>query len=103
RGREFVMKDMYSCSTDAEQHEAFYQEAMDAYTRVFDRLGFGEDTFITFAAGGAFTEFSHEFQTICEAGEDVIFVNRAKNIAINEEVLTDETMAKLGVTRDELE
>ncbi len=103
RGREFVMKDMYSCSTDEAQHEAFYQATMDAYTRVFDRLGFGEDTFITFAAGGAFTEFSHEFQTICEAGEDVIYINRAKNIAINEEVLNDATMAKLGVTRDELE
>jgi prolyl-tRNA synthetase len=72
RGREFVMKDMYSCSADAEQHEAFYQAAIEAYKRVYDRLGIGKDTYITFASGGAFTQFSHEFQTICDAGEDVI-------------------------------
>lgn len=103
RGREFVMKDMYSVSRDAEQHEKFYNDTSDAYKRVFDRLGIGEDTFVTFASGGAFTKFSHEFQTICDAGEDVIYLNREKGIALNEEVLTDETLADLGVTRDELE
>jgi len=72
RGREFVMKDMYSCATDAEQHELFYQSCIEAYKRVFDRLGIGESTFVTYASGGAFTQFSHEFQTICDAGEDVI-------------------------------
>lgn len=72
RGREFVMKDMYSCSIDADQHDKFYQDVADAYLRIFERLGLGDDTHITFASGGAFTKFSHEFQTICEAGEDVI-------------------------------
>jgi prolyl-tRNA synthetase len=103
RGREFVMKDMYSFSLDEQQHEKFYNETIEAYKRVFERLGVGDDTFITFATGGAFTEFSHEFQTICEAGEDVIYINREKDIAINEEVITDETLKKLNVTRDELE
>jgi prolyl-tRNA synthetase len=103
RGREFVMKDMYSYSTDAEQHEKFYQKTIDAYKKVFDRLGVGEDTFVTFAAGGAFTEFSHEFQTICEAGEDVIYINREKNIAINEEVLNEKTLKDLNISREELE
>lgn len=102
RGREFVMKDMYSLSTDAEQHETFYQATIEAYKKVYDRLGLGADTYITFASGGAFTQFSHEFQTICEAGEDIIYVNREKGIAVNEEVLNDETLATLGVTRDEL-
>jgi prolyl-tRNA synthetase len=102
RGREFVMKDMYSLSTDADQHEKFYQATIGAYKKVYDRLGLGEDTYVTFASGGAFTQFSHEFQTICEAGEDVIYVNREKGIAVNEEVLNDETLATLGVTRDEL-
>jgi len=103
RGREFVMKDMYSCSLDAEQHEAFYQACIEAYKRVYDRLGIGEDTYVTFASGGAFTQFSHEFQTICDAGEDVIYLHREKNIALNEEVLDDENLAKLGVKREELE
>ncbi len=103
RGREFVMKDMYSCSATAEQHEVFYQAAIEAYKRVYDRLGIGADTYVTFASGGAFTQFSHEFQTICDAGEDVIYLHREKNIALNEEVMDDENLAKLGLKREELE
>jgi prolyl-tRNA synthetase len=103
RGREFVMKDMYSCSLDAEVHEKFYQATIEAYKRVYDRIGIGADTYVTFASGGAFTKFSHEFQTVCEAGEDFIYLHRGKNIAINEEVLNDETLTNLGVTKDELE
>lgn len=103
RGREFVMKDMYSCSVDEEQHEKFYKECIEAYNRVFERLGIGEDTFVTFADGGAFTQFSHEFQTICDAGEDTVYINREKNIAVNEEVVNDDNLEQFGVTRDELE
>ncbi len=102
RGREFVMKDMYSFCADKESHEAYYESTKPAYMKIYERLGIGADTFITFAAGGAFTQFSHEFQTICEAGEDITYINREKNIAINAEVLTDETLQSLGVTRDEL-
>jgi prolyl-tRNA synthetase len=102
RGREFVMKDMYSFAADEESHMAYYESTKPAYMKVFDRLGIGTDTFVTFAAGGAFTKFSHEFQTICEAGEDVTYINREKGIAINEEVLNDETLSSLGVTREEL-
>jgi len=103
RGREFVMKDMYSCSIDEKQHEAFYQATIEAYKRVFDRLGIGKDTYVTFASGGAFTKFSHEFQTICEAGEDVIYLHREKNIAVNEEVSDDETLKGLGIKKEDLE
>ncbi len=103
RGREFVMKDMYSCSVDAEQHEKFYQATIEAYKKVFERVGVGEDTYFTFASGGAFTQFSHEFQTICEAGEDIVYLHRGKNIAINEEVLNDENLKQFGINRDELE
>ncbi len=102
RGREFVMKDAYSCSINAEQHEQYYQASIEAYMRVFKRLGIGDDTYVTFASGGAFTQFSHEFQTVCEAGEDITYINAEKNIAINEEVLDDKTLKDLGVTRDEL-
>ena len=103
RGREFIMKDMYSISLDATQHEEFYQATIEAYKRVFDRLGIGKETYVTFASGGAFTQFSHEFQTICDAGEDIIYLHRGKNIAVNEEVLNEESLKKLGITRDELE
>jgi prolyl-tRNA synthetase len=103
RGREFVMKDMYSMCTDVAQHDAYYDSVKDAYMRVYDRVGIGQDTYVTYASGGAFTKFSHEFQTVCDAGEDVIYLHRSKNIAINEEVLDDENLANLGITRDELE
>jgi prolyl-tRNA synthetase len=103
RGREFVMKDMYSFAINEDDHTKFYNETIDAYMRVFERVGIAKDTFVTFASGGAFTQFSHEFQTIAENGEDKIYINRDKNIAINEEVLNDETLTKLGITRAELE
>ncbi len=103
RGREFLMKDMYTVAADAAQHDAYYDKVKQAYVRIFERLGIGNDTYVTFASGGAFTKYSHEFQTVCEAGEDTIYLHRAKNIAINEEVLDEDSLAKLGVTRDELE
>ena len=62
----------------------------------------GDDTYVTFASGGAFTKFSHEFQTITDAGEDVIYLHREKNIAVNEEVI-DDAVKELGISRDELE
>lgn len=103
RGREFLMKDMYSYSTSEEAHKAFYEKATAAYLRVFERLELGDRTFLTFASGGAFTQFSHEFQTLCDAGEDSVFVSREKKIAINKEVLTDDVLGQLGLKRDELE
>lgn len=102
RGREFVMKDMYSFHASKEDLDAYYQQVIEAYKRVYERLGIGGDTYVTFASGGAFTKFSHEFQTICDAGEDIIYLHRGKNIAINEEVI-DDAVKELGVSRDELE
>lgn len=102
RGREFIMKDMYSFCADEASHLAYYESVKPAYMNVFKRLGLGDDTFVTFAAGGAFTKFSHEFQTICEAGEDITYINKEKGIAINSEVLNEETLQSLGVTREEL-
>lgn len=102
RGREFIMKDAYTFCRGEADHDEIYEEMKRAYLRVFDRLGLGDDTYVTFAAGGAFTQFSHEFQTICEAGEDKCYINREKHVAINEEVMSDETLTELGVTRDEL-
>ncbi len=102
RGREFVMKDMYSFHANAEDLAAYYEKTIEAYKRVYARLGIGDDTYVTFASGGAFTKFSHEFQTICDAGEDIIYLHREKNIAINEEVI-DDAIKELGINRDELE
>ena len=102
RGREFVMKDMYSVHASKEDLDKYYNAAIEAYKRCYDRFGIGDETYVTFASGGAFTKFSHEFQTICDAGEDYIYLHRGKNIAVNEEVL-DEAVKELGINRSELE
>jgi prolyl-tRNA synthetase len=103
RAREFIMKDFYSYSRSPEEHQAFYDEAIKAYLRVFSKIGLSDKTYLTFASGGAFTQFSHEFQTICEAGEDTIYLDRQAGIAINEEVLSDEVVQKAGANKDNLE
>jgi prolyl-tRNA synthetase len=103
RGREFVMKDLYSYSSSDEEHQKFYDSVMQAYLKVFSRIGIGELTFTTYASGGAFTQFSHEFQTITEAGEDIIYLDRSKKLAVNKEVYNDEVLKQLGLNKDNLE
>lgn len=103
RGREFVMNDMYSFSVSDEDHQKFYDKTIDAYLKVFKRVGLGNDTFLTFASGGAFTQFSHEFQTLCDSGEDIIHLHKEKKIAINKEVFTDDVMKQLEVKKEDLE
>jgi prolyl-tRNA synthetase len=70
RGREFIMKDLYSLSRSQEEHEAFYEKISAAYMRIFTQLGIGDITYPTYASGGYFSEFSREFQTISDIGED---------------------------------
>lgn len=102
RGREFIMKDMYSIHASKEDLDAYYQAVIEAYKRCYHRFGLGDDTYVTFASGGAFTKFSHEFQTICAAGEDYIYLHRGRDLAINEEVV-DEAVRELGIDKSELE
>lgn len=102
RGREFWMKDLYSFSKDVDQHNEFYSTITEAYHRVYDRLGIGDITYKTFASGGSFSKYSHEFQTLSDVGEDIIYVHEGKKLAINEEVYNDEVLADLGVAKDEL-
>ena len=104
RGREFLMKDLYSFNVDEEAHAEFYGKAAIAYTRIFDRIGLGGHTYKTFASGGSFAKYSHEFQTVCDAGEDTIYVHKDKPMAINKEVFTDEVVRDLkwGDSAEEL-
>lgn len=103
RGREFVMKDMYSLARTQEEHLELYERAAEAYHRVYQRLGIGDITYRTAADGGIFTKrFSDEFQTLSDIGEDTIYVDEEKRLAINEEVYTDENLAKLGLDKSKL-
>lgn len=102
RTREFIMKDLYSFSADEKSHDEFYHQAEQAYKRIYDRLGIGQDTYQTFASGGVFSKYSHEFQTIVGVGEDTIYYNADKSVVLNEEVLNDEVLQEFGVKREEL-
>lgn len=102
RGKEFLMKDLYSFAKSAEENQEQYDQVRAAYIKVFERLGIGHLTYPTFASGGIFSPFSEEFQTISDAGEDTIYVHEGKGIAVNKEVMDDENLAKLGLSRDDL-
>lgn len=103
RGREFVMKDLYSFARSQEEHAELYETFATAYHKVYERLGIGDITYRTAADGGYFTDkFSDEFQTLSDIGEDTIYVDEAKKIAVNEEVMTDENLEKLGLKREDL-
>lgn len=104
RGREFLMKDMYCFTTTEEENLTFYESVIQAYMNVFKRVGLGDITYVTSASGGVFTDkFSHEFQTICEAGEDNIYVNEERKLALNEEVYNDKTLNELGLKDGDFE
>lgn len=104
RGREFVMKDMYSYSKNEEEHMDFYNKVIDAYISIFKRLGIGDITFVTSASGGVFTDkFSHEFQTISDAGEDNIYLHKNGKLALNEEIFNEETLMRMGESAENFE
>ncbi len=87
RGREFRMKDLYSFHTSEEDLKKYYEKSKVVYMGVFERLGIGKDTVIALASGGSFTDdYSHEFQTICDTGEDTLFYEKNSNTYFNKEV-----------------
>ena len=87
RGREFRMKDLYSFHTSEKDLKEYYEKSKEVYMRIFERLGIGKDTVITLASGGSFTDdYSHEFQTVCETGEDTLFLEKSTHTYYNKEV-----------------
>lgn len=102
RGREFIMKDMYSFHTTQEDFEKFYDIMKNVYKTIFRRVGIGHLTYITFASGGTFSKYSHEFQTIAPTGEDTIYIDEASGTALNKEVFNDEVLSQLNLTKEKL-
>jgi len=87
RGREFSMKDLYSFHASEEDLEEYYEQVKYAYHRVYERLGLAEVTYVTYAPGGTFSRFSHEFQVVNEVGEDTIYTCPHHNVAVNAEII----------------
>jgi len=91
RGREFLMKDLYSIHESEEDLNKYYWEVKDAYLRVFERLGL--DVVVAEAGGGVFTDSNtHEFQVISPSGEDTIYYKDGWEYWKNKEVMTEEEL-----------
>ncbi|MDD4409202.1 MAG: His/Gly/Thr/Pro-type tRNA ligase C-terminal domain-containing protein [Candidatus Pacebacteria bacterium] len=98
RGREFFMKDFYSFSRGKVEHEIFYEKMKDVYMKVFDRLGMKDKTYLTISSGGSFSKYSYEFQTVSDAGEDIIYIIDENNkVAINKDDFNQEVLADFGL------
>lgn len=90
RGREFLMKDLYSFHRDEEDLKRYYEVMKAAYKTIFNRVGIGDLTYLTFASGGSFSKYSHEFQTVTPAGEDTIHVCDKCRVAVNAGILEEQ-------------
>lgn len=86
RGREFLMKDYYSFHIDEKDMDDYYENIKVHYKNIFDRCGIGEQTYLTFASGGSFSKYSHEYQTVADAGEDIIYICQKCRVALNKEI-----------------
>ncbi|MBI2031937.1 MAG: hypothetical protein HYT08_04965 [Candidatus Levybacteria bacterium] len=85
RGREFLMKDLYSFHADEKNMMEYYEKMKKVYINTFNRLGLS--AIETRAAGGTFSKFSHEYQVICESGEDQIIYCPGGDYAENVEII----------------
>ena len=90
RGREFIMKDLYSFHQDEKDFNEYYEKQKEVYKKIFKRLGYGDKTYITYASGGTFSKYSHEFQTLCQTGEDEIYLCEKCKIAVNKEIIDEQ-------------
>ena len=86
RGREFRMKDLYSFHSGEKDAENYYEKMKGRYKNIFNRCGIGEKTYLTLASGGSFSQYSHEYQTVTDAGEDTIYICDKCEMAINKEI-----------------
>lgn len=102
RGREFLMKDMYSFHADADDLDKFYEKVKNAYLNIFAAVGLENLTYVTVASGGAFSDWSHEFQTLAATGEDTIYLDPEKKLAVNKEIYNEKTLAAVGLQGREL-
>ncbi len=95
RGREFLMKDMYSFHLKQADLDDYYKQATQAYFKIYERLGLKDKTYLTYASGGDFAKYSHEFQTECISGEDNIYLCEKCRVAVNHEIIKEQNTCPL--------
>jgi len=101
RGREFMMKDLYSFHADESDLDKFYEICAKAYFKIFERCGL--KTVRTKASGGEFTtQFTDEFQVSAEGGEDEIIFCPKYDFAENKEIAKTKEGDKCSVCSERL-
>ena len=90
RGREFFMKDLYSFHQNETDLDEYYEKIKKSYWQIFKKVGLEKLTYLTFASGGTFSKYSHEFQTLAPAGEDIIYICDKCKIAVNKEIIAEQ-------------
>ena len=100
RGREFLMKDLYSFHASDDDLDNYYDKVSNGYERIFIKAGIGQDTYLTFASGGTFSKYSHEFQTLTPAGEDTINICNKCHVAVNEEIIAEQSSCPQCASKD---
>lgn len=100
RGREFRMKDLYSFHATESDLDQYYEVVKNAYFNIFKRCGLADITYLTYASGGSFSKYSHEFQTITAYGEDLIYTCNTCRVAINKEIIEDQTICPSCASAD---
>ncbi len=85
RGREFLMKDMYTIHENQDAFDTFYEQAKKKYLEIYSEIGLV--TKVTEASGGSFSKkISYEFMVLTNAGEDDILYSEKSNYCINKEI-----------------
>ena len=92
RTREFLMKDLYSFHATQEDLDEYYDKLIKVYSNIFEKCGIGKNTYQTLASGGSFSKYSDEFQTITDAGEDIIYICKKCKLAINKEIKSENSV-----------
>jgi len=102
RGREFMMKDLYSFHASEAELRKYYEKVKDAYYKIFERCGL--KAIYTIAAGGNFTASNtHEFQVVSPVGEDAILVCSKCEYAENKEISKLENGSKCSECSGKIE
>lgn len=99
RVREFTMKDAYSFHTSHEDLEQYYEECLEAYNRIFKRVGIEEVISVASDSGMMGGNIAHEFMLLTPVGEDSLAIcnecDYSANLEAAENIIVNESQGEL--------
>lgn len=85
RGREFIMKDLYTFHANKEDLDVWYLKVRKAYQNILDRMQL-HYRIVNAASGAIGGKSSEEFMILCDIGEDTIVYSDSSDFASNLEL-----------------